>query len=716
MAIKTRTSRDTYRSNVKKRPLRQNGLEAQYQGIDVTEVNIDHAGLAMIGRGGHQTRRDIRKVRKQYIVDVPSEEHNPTAELIFTLSNGTPPLDRSTWPYDHTNNVAGNTLQGLAGEEFALKDQSGSSAITFQYSIDPSYASGDDIGGGVIAISIIGNEYSFKNLLEETRDVIQSKFPEDTFRFELYQKDSEEMIPGQTEPQVVVEDKIKIILGTSIGPSAVVAELTSSSDYFDVTTNPFDNQSESHEWRLNGFHKDASNERMFYEDLRTDTIQSTNPHSLRNPGSLFRGEGPYVNYDANIDTIAGNPKTTKNRFDIHDSSEVLIRQFPRREEIFDTYRSNHQWREDIHYLAPDQQTWTLMSALATNYHSSLEAHITAMMNSNFADEQYIDPNPMSGRIDVFKRLSRIFDTHVDLIFERHPYSVFDQFLDPVDDFVNLQENRYPKKDDLNSDEAFEDVQGTRQGENAIWNDYFDQPTLDNHDFYEVDRYSNIDRQMQQVMGEEFYSSKFRSSLTWIFSGTFSTTEEGSIYFRSSTMGTPFKKWYEIRFVPSNRWKGTGFTTDATRDGNTKATAYKATMEYDAAQAGAMGLMRTRWLGIWEDPSAYAWYDPSNNISNFVSWGNTSNYNWTVGSILTPGVYATRIEATRLDTFFDFEGVEIDPILPITFEQVNNRRPTNRSILIDRKEWQDPYHVHTATGFINSQQSGQDGIIYREMMR
>ena len=91
MAIKTRTSRDTYRSNVKKRPLRQNGLEAQYQGLDVTEVNIDHAGLAMIGRGGHQTRRNIRKVRKQYIVDVPAEEHNPTAELIFTLSNGTPP-------------------------------------------------------------------------------------------------------------------------------------------------------------------------------------------------------------------------------------------------------------------------------------------------------------------------------------------------------------------------------------------------------------------------------------------------------------------------------------------------------------------------------------------------------------------------------------------------------------------------------------------------
>ena len=83
MAIKTKTSRDTYRSNVKIRPLRQNGLEAQYQGLDISEVNIDHAGLAIIGRGGFGTRRDIKKVRKQYIVDVPQEENLPSSELVF---------------------------------------------------------------------------------------------------------------------------------------------------------------------------------------------------------------------------------------------------------------------------------------------------------------------------------------------------------------------------------------------------------------------------------------------------------------------------------------------------------------------------------------------------------------------------------------------------------------------------------------------------------
>ena len=66
MAIKTKTARDTYRSNVKIRPLRQNGLEAQYQGLDITEVNIDHAGLAIIGQGGYQTRRDIIDVKVSF--------------------------------------------------------------------------------------------------------------------------------------------------------------------------------------------------------------------------------------------------------------------------------------------------------------------------------------------------------------------------------------------------------------------------------------------------------------------------------------------------------------------------------------------------------------------------------------------------------------------------------------------------------------------------
>lgn len=520
MAIKTKTARDTYRSNVKIRPLRQNGLEAQYQGLDITEVNIDHAGLAIIGQGGYQTRRDIRKVRKQYIVDVPQEEYFPTAELVFELANGTPAIDRTKWGAQGT----GKSLQDLNGEIFTVADQTGA-AITFEFSTSSSFANGATLGNGRTAINIVGNEYSFNELLFAVTGSIEAKFPQDTFQFQTFPSGSFETVIYQEEPVKIINDKIKFILSASVPGSAAI---TATSSYLS-NPNTFVVQSESHEWRLNGFHKDTSNERVFYEDLRTDTIQSVVPHSFRNNGSLFRSiqfsHGNIRNtYDDNIGSkgaagIAGDP-TTLARSITHDSAEVLIRQFPKREEIFDTYRDNHQWREDIHYLAPDQQVWSRMEELALNYHSSLEAHIGGMMDSNFADEQYIDPNPLSGRVDILGRLSRIFDTHTNLIFERHQYSVFDQYLDPIDDFINLQENRYPKQDDKNGDSAFEDVRGKRSGElspldsiesgqpgypglhddnSIIFNDYFDQAPLVNHDYIEDERWSRIDDTMLDIL-------------------------------------------------------------------------------------------------------------------------------------------------------------------------------------------------------------------------
>ena len=84
MAIKDKQRRDTYRSNVKVRPLRQNGLEAQYQGQDIREINIDHSGLPIIGRGGFQNRQRYTKVQKEYVVDVSEETYFPSLILKFT--------------------------------------------------------------------------------------------------------------------------------------------------------------------------------------------------------------------------------------------------------------------------------------------------------------------------------------------------------------------------------------------------------------------------------------------------------------------------------------------------------------------------------------------------------------------------------------------------------------------------------------------------------
>lgn len=512
MAIKTKVSRDTYRSNVKVRPLQQNGLEAQYQGLDITEVNIDHAGLAIIGRGGHQTRRDIRKVRKQYIVDVPQEEHFPKAELVFLNGGLSNPFNTASWN-DGTDGNPIVSLQGLDGETFSLTDQDNTN-FTFRFTSTESHINGEVIPASTdIAVNIFENDFSKRELMFAITGSIESAFPKDTFGFELYSSGSKQQQYGILDPVTIEQDKIVLVLSSSV---VGYASLSSSSTYFDTISNQFDDQSESHEWRLNGFIKDNSNPRMFYEDVRVDTIMSTEPFSFRGNNLLprmaqFEAPDNRSQYDLNINAIAGAP-TGKTRGETHDSDEVLVRQYPQREELFDTYLDNFQWREDIHYLAIDQQVWSRMEELALHYHSSLEAHIGAMLNSNFADEQYIDPNPLSGRIDVFGRLSRIFDTHVDLIFERHPYSVFDQFLDPIDDFRNLQENRFPKEDCANGDVAFEDLRGARTpwpsditteekaNENTmLFIDYFDQQPLDNHDYIERERWSRIDEEMMGIL-------------------------------------------------------------------------------------------------------------------------------------------------------------------------------------------------------------------------
>lgn len=544
MAIKTKSSRDTYRSNVKVRPLRQNGLEAQYQGLDITEVNIDHSGLPILGRSGFGNVRNFVKVNKEYIVDVDAEEHYPTASLVFAFNF-------SLWSTSvGVNQINGNT--------FTLIDSSGNSNV-FEFTTDPAFENGTVIVGKThYAISLYNNDYSVGDVLSNTIKSIEAAFGTETFDLRAWRKGQIETIDN--EDVEVTQDKIYIkVLSGVLGSSNLLQN--NVGNFLDVSQNTFQDQRESHRWRLNGVRQHETSERMFYEDVRMDTLQSVTPHSRRRTGSLFRpaqktnssissfsGTGGFiVNMDAEIST-AIDPKQ-QDRYTKKVSDETLIKQTPRREEVFGTYRNEHMWREDPHYLSMDQQTWSNMSMYATMYSADLESHISKMLDTNFAAEQYHDLNPLSGRVDVFSRLSRIFDTHNELIFQRHSYSVFDQYLDPIDDFQNLQTNRYPKKDDVNSDVAFEDVKGKRmtpastedlsKDNSALFMDFFDQPELEAHDYVEQDRYTRIDSVMLGVLTtdanrsydidrREWQESDYIHTATGFITSQ-STSQDGIIY-------------------------------------------------------------------------------------------------------------------------------------------------------------------------------------------
>ena len=189
---------------------------------------------------------------------------------------------------------------------------------------------------------------------------------------------------------------------------------------------------------------------MFYEDLRTDVLQSFAPHERRKSGTLlkpvqrsrgalddgsttgnvgFHVGGIIVDADGFMKSRAGtgtsmDPKTLP-RFTTKRSDELLIKQTPRRQEVFGSYRETHIWREDRHFLSMVDQRWEQMQERAQIYDTDLESHINALLDTNFADDQYFDDNPLSGRVDVFGRLGRIFDTHNEIIYERHRGSVFD---------------------------------------------------------------------------------------------------------------------------------------------------------------------------------------------------------------------------------------------------------------------------------------------------
>lgn len=722
MAIKTKNSRDTYRSNVKQRPLQQNGLEAQYQGLDITEVNIDHAGLAIIGRGGFQTRRDIKKVRKQYIVDVPAEEHRPTADIIFEQDIGSPFIRA------YNMNLAGSS--DLIGKTITITPQTGS-AIIFEYAIGG--ANGRTLGNSNTAIDISDNTHSMRELLEATRDAIILAFPEDTFEFKLYSIGTLEVMPDGTE-QTITEDKINIIAKTVVNTGTTLnLSIASNCTFIDIATNQFGDQKEQHEWRLNGFHKDNSNARMFYEDIRVDTIQSVVPHTTRRSGSLFRLEqfpGGYSNnsahnarsnYDKNIASIAGDPKT-KDRFDTHDSAEVLIRQYPRREEILGTHQDYFLWHEDPHYVLPDQQTWSLMTMYAEMYGSTLVDQITRMFEQIYVSDHYVDYTPMSGRVDVFERLSRTFDLHPMQTYERHRYSVFTQYLDPIDDFVNLRENRFPKEDCGNSDVAFEDVRGARSILPAtdtifdgggslilaktqinfnlanpglpnngdaiklrIGNGYLNSFILEVkfntggvHDSavkpvgsageavelnLDVNQYSNND---QLVLDLKTKLQAFQS-----------TDLNGCIL--SNYVVTENRAGFDERVIITAVNPGSAYNIDVISETDT---------------AGAF-VITTEVLGI---DSLYARDNPMMFIDYFDQ------------EPLDSHDYIEEERYTRIDNAM------LEVVTKNDQPEGSSDPYGGRSYLIDRREWQQSAYVHTATGFINSQVSGQDGIIYREMKR
>ena len=172
MALKTTKAknkgmpRTSYGTNVKSFPLNHNGLEAQYQGLDIKEVNIDHAGMAILGRSGGQYdgMRNIVKTRRTYKVVLPKKRIYP--ELTFEM---TP---------NFNNNATLVSLYANTNTRIRITSAAGLT-IRYQYT-DETYQSGDILSNGYTAIPLRPDQRNFDHLIRlEYR--IQRDFPSGAF-------------------------------------------------------------------------------------------------------------------------------------------------------------------------------------------------------------------------------------------------------------------------------------------------------------------------------------------------------------------------------------------------------------------------------------------------------------------------------------------------------------------------------------------------------
>lgn len=522
MAIKNKQRRDTYRSNVKERPLRQNGLEAQYQGLDIKEINIDHSGLPIIGRGGFQNRQRYTKVQKEYVVDVSEETYHPSATIVFGHR-------ADLWQFDTTNPPTRGLADDFNNVELPIASPSAAAKTYKFYKTPPSgKTTGDLDSANKIVVDMSGiplEDSSLLSLLNELTGAIESGngHGKNVFTFSFGPTDIS-AISGTPNPLAsaveLPSNSIKLKLNaTNIGnPAAAVGTPTgipyASSNQASFTITNFQNIDGAREWALNGY-KELEIDSKFYEDIRVDLLQVgvlhdrkhsdfKNAETFDNAGNtltyprfgaglqtfktnwLGLGVGsPIIDLDGVLSGSAGSGNTadptgsgyTLNPYhptDVHKklSEEVRIRSIPLRDPILGQHREDNQvkWYEDPYWKDVNERTWTNMQERFSLYHATFLQHIAGdntESNPGIIDGVYyrvadIPEEPLSGRIDTGLRVSRtLYALPSPLATEQHPFSFLNQYLEEIKDKSNVHDNSFPIADRTQADLPYEDNLGKR---------------------------------------------------------------------------------------------------------------------------------------------------------------------------------------------------------------------------------------------------------------
>ena len=248
------------------------------------------------------------------------------------------------------------------------------------------------------------------------------------------------------------------------------------------------------EYVRTGYREIPKEKQTFYEDFRSDYLQTTNfrDFSLRTKTGVTntsgtidmyspqksKGSSFYSSGDILVAFEGVLSGTVPTAVGLEVSSELVqIHKTQNRDEIPNTAVENHAFVEDIHYIDTRatsheglEQTWTYMSThwrqyVNVNDHSGDESaafvqHMTNLMDKNYIDEIYIPDYPMSGIVDVLARNRSVYTNTPPSILERTKGASSIQYLDP--DCVTITGDTWKKAVEEVGSKKYEDVRGTRR--------------------------------------------------------------------------------------------------------------------------------------------------------------------------------------------------------------------------------------------------------------
>ena len=373
---------------------------------------------------------------------------------------------------------------------------------------------------------------------------------------------------------------------------------------------------------------------------------------------------------------------------------VTISKTQSRTAIYNSFSNEYKYYEDVHYVDPDQQTWTELfhhkmwsQWVNPNDHATEQAafvqHLTNMFDGVYARAELIPEHPMSGRIDVFDRINSFYENTPQRILENSRNVVGATLYVDREAFRYRCVDTWPKKVESTPVKMFEDVRGIRnEGRlHEYWELYFKDSVKARVNGIEVD-----------LEGQWIKATKRKIAVplqTWI--------PDGTVLYE-----------YTLAVEDTNH-PGTPLKILASELGNGNDTG--GGLKY---YPPVRNLFIGQYVATNDERAVDYIFDGSGNKIGYAE-DNSVMFNDFFDQ--TDPAYLKHVEEERWSPI-DEQMIQIQS--GYFWDHDNNdgtaKQATNRNLILDRREWQDDDYLYANTGHTTIHSERSCGTIWQEYKR